>query len=129
MAYKRLVLNRIRTPDGTVLTSHYRHDYKAHIDKNGFEYIVDGGSYYAKRSVNVPEYEELSVYENEPFEVIRQSLLWGTCGKEGNTPLHYIRLCDMEDEHLLNCVNLVPDMDDMYYKFFWQEIEYRKRRR
>ena len=39
-----IILNRIQTPDGTVLTSYYRHDYKSYQDKNGETYIVDGGN-------------------------------------------------------------------------------------
>jgi hypothetical protein len=34
----RLVYNAIRTPDGTVLVSYSRHDYKTYTDANGHEY-------------------------------------------------------------------------------------------
>ena len=37
-----LVYNAIRTPDGTVIESMHRHDYKAYLDKNGKEYMVMG---------------------------------------------------------------------------------------
>ena len=31
---RKLIKNSIRTPDGTVLTSRHRHDFKSHKDKN-----------------------------------------------------------------------------------------------
>jgi len=36
---KKIILNRIKTPDGTILTSYHRHDYIEYIDDNGLEYI------------------------------------------------------------------------------------------
>ena len=58
----QLVANRIRTPDGTLLQSYNRHDYKTHIDANGEVYMVDGGLDYSKRSLNKAPPEDLSVY-------------------------------------------------------------------
>ena len=43
---KKLILSRIRTPDGTILTSYHQHDYVTHTDKNGETYMLDGGSEY-----------------------------------------------------------------------------------
>ena len=40
---EELLLNQIKTPDGTILRSHSRHDYVTHVDANGHEYMVDGG--------------------------------------------------------------------------------------
>lgn len=48
---KRILLNRIKTPDGTILTSYHRHDYKTYIDKSRLTFSVDGGTAYLKRSV------------------------------------------------------------------------------
>ena len=48
----RLILNRIKTPDGTILTSYNRHDYVSYEDANGLEYMVDGGLEYLRRNVN-----------------------------------------------------------------------------
>ena len=51
MNRSQIVCNRIITPDGTVLQSHHRHDYVSYIDKNGLEYMVDGGHDYLRRIV------------------------------------------------------------------------------
>lgn len=98
---KRIIVNRIKTPDGTILTSHSVHDYKTHEDANGKEYMVDGGHDYLRRTVwqDAP-FEELSVYEDEPFEMIRLVLTWGTYGKTGDQPLTFVALYTMSDDHI-----------------------------
>ena len=97
----RLVYNAIRTPDGTVLVSYHRHDYKTYTDKNGHEYMVDGGLDYCRRNVveEAPA-EELSVGMSAGHDKVRQLITWGTRGKSGKDPLHYITLCDMETDHI-----------------------------
>jgi hypothetical protein len=100
MSDKQIILNQIRTPDGTVLTSEHRHDYKAYIDANGEEYMVDGGNAYLKRNGTKEPFEELSLYDDEPFDIIRQHIKWGTYGKNGDQPLQYKPLKDLEDDHI-----------------------------
>ena len=95
-----IVHNSIRTPDGTVLDSHHRHDYKTYQDENGETYMVDGGTQYLRRSMNKEPYEDLSVYSDEPFEKIREVLTWGTRGKNGDQPLKWVVLKDMDTDHI-----------------------------
>lgn len=123
----RLVLNRIRTPDGTILTSYYRHDYKTYTDKNGLTYMVDGGLDYLRR--NDHPYEELSVYEDAPWEKIRESFHRGTYGKNGDEELHWVPMSEMSNKWLESCISynsyLGQDKSfssDMYRK----ELDYRK---
>jgi len=98
---KRIILNRIKTPDGTILTSHSVHDYRTHDDDNGKEYMVDGGHEYLRRTVYVDApFEELSIYEDASFDVIREALTWGTYGKMGDQPLTFVILKDMSDAHI-----------------------------
>jgi len=149
----RIILNRIKTPDGTILTSHHRHDYVTHIDKNGFEYMVDGGNDYLRRNINSTKLSllkrlfivflslfgyiwidpakhiELSVYSNAPFEVIRENFCRGGRGKDGRQPLTWVALKDMNDEWLEACIvyNLERDMGDSYASMMYvAEQDYRK---
>ena len=94
----RLIYNAIKTPDGTILESEHRHDYKAHTDANGLEYMVDGGLDYLRRSTNPAE--ELSLYDDQSHEVQRQYLKWGSYGKDGKQPLRRIKIADMETSHI-----------------------------
>jgi hypothetical protein len=124
---KHIVLNRIKTPDGTVLTSWYRHDYKVYKDANGHEYMVDGGQSYLRRGApDSAPYTELSVYDTDPFEVVRESLHWGTMGKDGNKELHWIPMHKMEEDHLRTIIEkeIGPDW---IRAIFQKEIIYRVR--
>ena len=127
MKDRKIILNRIRTPDGTILTSYYRHDFKQYWDKISHElYMVDGGNNYLKRNVNIYEYEELSIYSDSPFYIIRENLYWGTYGETGKDKLKFIPLCDMSNSHIENILNKVENFSEMYKDYFWEELLYRK---
>lgn len=97
---KRLVSNAIKTPDGTVLQSNHVHDYKTYKDANGETYMVDGGTQYTRRSINEEPFEELSVYDNAPWSIVREKLKWGTRGKDGRQPVKYVSLAEMDTDHI-----------------------------
>ena len=96
---KRLIQNAIRTPDGTIIQSRHRHDYVTHIDANGKEYMVDGGLDYDRRTVQGDEVT-LYLYDDEPHEVQRKVITWGTRGKDGKQPLVFKTVADMETDHI-----------------------------
>ena len=123
---EQLISNKIRTPDGTILQSFNRHDYKTYIDANGFEYMVDGGIDYLRRIiVDDAPYEELSVYSNAPFETIRQELHWGTRGKDGKQPFTYKRLYELGTDHIQAILETQTHISPWLHKIFEQELEYR----
>jgi hypothetical protein len=98
-AHERILLNRIRTPDGTVLTSHYRHDYQTHTDANGKHYMVDGGTAYLRRSANGDEVD-LSVYLTDDHHANRAAFHWGTRGPDGKQPLTWKPLRELDTDHI-----------------------------
>lgn len=123
-----LILNRIRTPDGTILTSYDRHDYVTHTDKNGEHYMTDGGSLYFRRSVNEAPANDMSVYTTDPFEVVRVSAHWGTRGKTGMDPLEYRPISTLSDSHIQN---ILKDKiaGEKYRPILEKELEYRKEKK
>lgn len=97
-----LIYSALRTPDGTVLESLHRHDFKTHEDKNGKTYMIDGGTDYLRCSMNGDE-EFISVFDDEPFEKVRQYAYRLGYGKPGAPDYGIFRkttLAQMTDEHL-----------------------------
>ena len=118
-----IIYSAILTPDGTLLESRHRHDYKEYVDANGETYLIDGGCNYVRSSVNKEPAEFIQLTEKDPIEVIREYWNWGSYGPSGDQPLHYVLLKDMEEDHMKaildNCTTRWEDL-------FKREIEYRK---
>ena len=122
---RNIILNRIKTPDGTILTSYHRHDYKTYTDDNGETYMVDGGNVYLRRNMNNEPYTELSVYDDAPFAVIRQFLHWGTRGPEGNQPLKWKPLKDLDTDHIRAILVNIRGLSDRYRNYMEKELSLR----
>lgn len=122
----RLIYNAIRTPDGTVLESRFTHDYVTYIDKNGEEYMVDGGLSYLRRNKNKEPAEELSEYMYSGHEKARQRLAWGTYGKNGDQPLTWKLIKDMSDDHINNVLADVRSITPIIKDTLLEELVYRK---
>ena len=122
---RKLLLNRIRTPDQTVLTSRHRHDFKSHKDKNNEIYVCDGGTSYIRRSINGVPYEELSLYSDDPFEKLREGIEWGSRGKNGGEELHYKSISNMSTQHI-NAVLSNCTVADYLKEIFEKEISFRE---
>lgn len=101
---RRIIHNSMRTPDGTVLTSRYRHEYVTHVDENGKTYMVDGGIDYLRRSCNGDEHD-LSIYDDASHFEQKYLLKWGTRGKSGQEELLYKPIALMSTEHIENVLN------------------------
>ena len=94
-----LIANALRTPDGTVLESKSRHDYKEYVDANGKTYMIDGGLDYHRRSANGDE-ESLCLYDNEAHEIQARILTWGSYGINGDQPIRWIPIAEMDTAHI-----------------------------
>lgn len=96
-----IIRNAIRTPDGTVITSRYRHDFKSYTDKNGKTYSVDGGLDYLKFGGDIGDCDILSVcLEEVTLPEATKIAQWGTYGKNGDEELKYVSISDMETDHI-----------------------------
>jgi len=123
----RLVVNRAKCLEcGDEIQSNHRHDY---VFCSCGSLSVDGGSEYLKRSWNDKTvFEELSLYEDDDFETIRKHLCRGSRGKNGDHPLTWIPLKDIDDEYLVSLIDYKEQMcqtTDIHYKMYLKEREYR----
>jgi hypothetical protein len=121
----RLVKNCLETPDGTILYSRHRHDYQHHIDENGKTYFTDGGLDYVRCSANGDEIHH-HVWNDEPFDKVREAVEWGTYGKDGNNPLSWKRLCDMTSEHIESILENVASISSLHRELFNLELKLRE---
>ncbi len=120
----RILLNRIKTPDGTILTSYNRHNYVEYKDTVTKEVLmVDGGTDYLRR--NVGTYEELSVYDDGSHITRRSAVHWGTRGKDGRQPLVYKPLKDLDSDHIEAILKTQHQISDFYREIFKEELKYR----
>ena len=97
----RIILNRIKCPDGTILTSHYRHDFQEYTDENGIYSMADGVCEYLRRG---GKFEDLSVYSDAPFEEIRKAFHRGGRGANNNLPLTWVPMNEMSNSWLEACI-------------------------
>lgn len=118
-----IITNRIKTPDGTILTSRTQNDYVCHVDKiTGAEYCIDGGN--AHRSHSGPtDYEDLTVTTDDSFEVIRRNMEWGAKDAKGN--IIWRTLLRMNDTHIQNILKTQKRIPEYYKMYFINELQYR----
>jgi len=120
----RILLNRIKTPDGTILTSYNRHNYVEYKDSITKEVLmVDGGTDYLRR--NIGTYEELSVYDDGSHLTRRSAVHWGTRGKDGKQPLVYKLLKDLDSDHIEAILKTQHQLSEFYKEVFKNELKYR----
>ena len=126
MTEPRLLANRIITPDGTMLQSYHRHDYKTYIDANGKEYMVDGGIEYQRCNIHdEAPHQDACVYSNDPHNVIRDAFRWGTYGKGGDQPLRWARLSEMSNKHIEAILETQHHIGPQIRKVFEDEQQHR----
>jgi hypothetical protein len=122
---QQLIGNRIQTPDGTILQSFNRHDYKEHLDANGEVYIVDGGLEYQRRSLNQEPATDLSVYVGDDHTHIRTAFHWGTYGKCGTLPRRWVALKDLDTDHIVAILDTQSQIAGWLRDVFNAELQFR----
>lgn len=131
-----LLRNAIKTPDGTVIESRHVHDFVSYRDANGHVYSVDGGTDYARRLFDEPDYEDLCIEDTGDLMLAREHLSWGTYGKpedwaEGVCPqMRRVLIKDMSNAHIgaimEDVANNKQGLAPQYLRYFNKELEYRE---
>jgi hypothetical protein len=121
-----LICNRWRTPDGTILESKHRHHFVEHTDANGKYYGVDGGTWYLRLLGDVvDDCENLCVHSHSPHGEIREAFTWGSYGKNGDEPLHYLKLSEMTNEHIQAILDTQTEIRDHVKGILEMELKWR----
>lgn len=122
-----ILRNAIKTPDGTILESRFKHDYTSHEDKISKEtYFTDGGFSYIRRSINKVPYIDFSIYSSDPIERIRLHFRWGTFGKDKSAIRTWVHLYKMSNDHLEAILQTQPLNDLTIRDVLEREKTYRK---
>lgn len=123
----QVIANALITPDGTVLQSYHRHDYKTYVDKvTNEEYMIDGGTDYCRSNINKVPAKYIAVTMDDPHETRREWFHWGTRGKDGRQPLTWKPLKDLSTDHIQAILDTQTHIPDYLVGLFVDELEYRK---
>jgi hypothetical protein len=124
-----ILVNKIQTPDGTILESKHRHDYVSHTDANGEYYMVDGGKDYLKRSINIIPAIDLTIIDDGSHELRRQYLTWGNNFDKDMNRLPetiYNPIMNMTTDHIQAILNGTwVENSPFYQELFKEELEFR----
>lgn len=121
---RKIIYSALRTPDGTLLESRHRHDYVTHWDANGKQYMLDGGTEYIRSSAHGDE-EYITITLDDPHEIVREHVKWGTYGKNGDQPLRIVKLSEMSNAHLRAVIETQSGMNPAYREAMENELMYR----
>lgn len=123
----RIILNRAKCNKcDDIITSYHRHDY---VSCKCGAVAVDGGTEYLKRTGEISDVTEMSIYSSAPYETIRENYHRGGRGINGDQPLTWVPLSKMNDEWLAACITYNEERgmgDSFANKMYSKEIEYRK---
>lgn len=121
---RKLIANIWRTPSGAILQSKHRYDFVQDEQGN----FLDGGleGYTRMGGHMLMHWENLCVYSDDPHEKKRKAFFWGTRGKDGEQPVKWILLKDLDTDHIEAILDTQRFLPDHIKDMFIDEIEYRK---
>lgn len=121
-----IIVSKLKCPDGKVLISKSKHDYRCH-EIDGKRVCLDGGTFYRRivgDSELVSQCEDISITTNSPIEEIREEFEWGAVR---NNKVVRIKLKDLSNDHIKNILKTQSQVPDyIRTKCFEAELEYRK---
>ena len=120
----KLLVNRWKCKDGTILQSRYRHEYVDHVDANNEYASVDGGTIYVRVS---GELTSLCLYTDDPHEEIRLYFCWGSYMGDFSNSKVWIPLYKLGDSHIQAILDTQKHIPEHIRAMFIDEQEYRVR--
>ena len=122
---RQLVYNAVRCLEcDELLVSYSRHDYKTCQCPNSA--MVDGGTDYARYgAMDMNMIEKIDVYDDDDFEIVRKHAVRGSRGPNGDQPLSWIAICDMDDDYLQAVLDYGGA--EWHLNIIRKEIEYRRK--
>lgn len=125
---RKCIQNMIRCPDGTILKSTWRHDFKGHTQEDGRYYAVDGGLDYTRILHSDDEYTNMQVFDGDPHAYVREVFTWTRCmDAEGNLldKPEPILLKDITNDHLTALIKWTENYPEEIHKIFLNEAIWR----
>lgn len=124
MEMRQLVYNAVECLEcGETIVSRTRHDYQLCGCPN--ETMVDGGLDYMRYGgKNMTKVKPVEIYADDDYEIVRKFATRGSRGKDGQQPLSWIAICNMDDDYLQAVVDY--DGANWHIDLIKKEIEYRK---
>jgi hypothetical protein len=121
---RQLVYNAVKCLEcNETIISRTRHDYVLCGCPNLA--MADGGLDYMRYGAkDMNKIEPIAVYADDDFEVVRKVAARGSRGPNGDQPLSWIAICDMDDDYLEAVVEYGGA--DWHIDLIKKEIEYRK---
>lgn len=103
------------------IVSRYRHDYK-HCECGNA--MVDGGTVYERYGGMPRTINKITIYADDDFSIVRKVATRGSRGPNGDQPLSWIAICDMDDDYLQAVLDYGGP--DWHLELIKKEIEWRK---
>jgi hypothetical protein len=121
---RQLVYNAVKCLEcGETIVSYHRHDYNVCECPN--DASVDGGTSYVRYGAkNMFKIEKISIYDDDDFEIVRKYATRGSRGPNGDQPLSWIAICDMDDDYLQAVLDYGGA--EWHLNLIRKEIEYRR---
>ena len=125
---KQLIYNSVTCLEcGETLVSNYTHDFKTCSCPQ--QTSVDGGLSYGRYSgKDLSKVQTNYLYDDAPFEVIREYLMRGSRGKNGDEELKYVKLKNIDDAWLQAIIVYENEYrpQNRMLKYYLAEKEFRK---
>jgi len=119
----KLLVNRWKCKDGTILQSKHQYDYVDHVDANNEYSAVDGGTVMIRVS---GELTSLCLYSDDKHEDIRMHFYWGTYLNNYRGDKHWIPLYRLGDSHIQAILDTQMHIPEHIRSMFIDERQFRK---